>query len=511
MKQIFFRGTLLIALSFMMAACAPYHRAQSNINDTIQEMHEKDLDSEKNRVVRDEEGFYVDSDPIKLSHLPRWLEKPIDLHARQMPLQLLVNQVIGDSEIISTYDNKVNSDIPVNLSYKGTVKGALDAIKAKTGYNYEIDGSKLIWSIFQTKIFNISFMPGNSTYSVGQSQSSNKNASSSSSGSSGGANSNSGSQALQDDQYSKLEGQLSIWKDLRTTLDQLKSSTGKVVVSESTTTVTVRDYPSNVQAIGSYIAKLNKVLGKQVMISVQVLEVDLNHDFNLGLDWNLLFKVANKSYSLTGNPGSATNVSSTLATSATSPGMSFHGDNNSVILNALSKQGRVRVVTRPTVVTMNNQIASIRITQDTGYLQSVTTTSTAQVGSQTALNPGVVTDGFTLYLLPKIQDNRVYLQISSTIASLISLQKESSAPTGSSTSGSNYQAIEVPTLAQKIFNQRSLIRSGSTLVIAGYKRLRDETQQADFYGIGALGGKGSQSQNVETLVLITPTILKSDR
>ena len=160
---------------------------------------------------------------------------------------------------------------------------------------------------------------------------------------------------------------------------------------------------------------------------------------------------------------------------------------------------------------MNDQIASIRITQDTGYIQSITSSQFEQYQT-TTITPGTVTDGFTLYLLPKIQGDNVYMQISSRIANLLSLQKVSNEPTNvdsHSKNNSQFSAIEVPTIASKEFNQRSVVHTGSTLIIAGYKRLRDQTSKAKMFGLTALGGEGAQSSNVETLVLITPTILKS--
>ena len=162
---------------------------------------------------------------------------------------------------------------------------------------------------------------------------------------------------------------------------------------------------------------------------------------------------------------------------------------------------------------MNNQIASIRITQDTGYIQSVNM-SRADNYFTTSITPGSVTDGFTLYILPRIQNNKVYMQISSRIASLTALQKESTEPTsvesGSQklTGDQQYNAIEVPTIASKEFNQRSVVPDRSTLIIAGYKRLRDQTKSAKYFEMAPLGGHGSQSATVETLVLITPIILK---
>jgi len=120
-----------------------------------------------------------------------------------------------------------------------------------------------------------------------------------------------------------------------------------------------------------------------------------------------------------------------------------------------------------------------------------------------------VTDGFTLYVLPKIQGDKIYMQISSTLSDLQSIAKADNAPTGTDVSGSTtYTAIQTPTLSQKMFNQRTALQSGQTLIVAGYRRVRDETANAKFFEVSALGGKGAESENVETLVLITPIVLK---
>ena len=57
------------------------------------------------------------------------------------------------------------------------------------------------------------------------------------------------------------------------------SPDGKVMVSESTTSVTVRDRPGNVQLVEQFIANINKNLSKQVLVKVQVLEVNLENSF----------------------------------------------------------------------------------------------------------------------------------------------------------------------------------------------------------------------------------------
>lgn len=503
----------LCMITLLLTACAHTQFKTSNANvQTTQREVKQDLAKYDHTppAVVEHRGYYVSTKPYSLKQRPKWMRKEISLQAKNLPFNLLMNRLLADSGVTSSYDDSVMPQRLISIDYNGDVAGALQELASITRYHYTLSNYDVAWSAFVTKTFNVSFMPGASDYMVGQSkQSTSQNHSNTE---------NNQINHLNDLQYSNLSGRLSVWNDLANTLNELKSKQGKVIVSESTTSVTVNDHPSNVRAMGRYIAKMNKALSQEVGIRVQVLEVQLNKDFNLGINWNLIQKVLKTDVALTGNLSTATNlVATNLVSQASNSGLTGFqigksgADNSNVLLNALSQQGKVRVVTKPQVVTMNDQIASIRITQDTGYIQSITSSQFEQYQT-TTITPGTITDGFTLYLLPKIQGDNVYMQISSRIANLLSLQKVSNEPSneeGSSKNNSQYSAIEVPTIAAKEFNQRSVVRDGSTLIIAGYKRLRDQTSKAKMFGLSVLGGEGAQSSNVETLVLITPTILKS--
>jgi MSHA biogenesis protein MshL len=460
-------------------------------------------------------GYYVSDQGVSLKRTPSWLTQDISLQANGMPMQVLMQRLFHGKDVVLTYDGSVQSQRPITMDYSGTVKGALDNVAADTGYVYLVTGDHVAWSNYETKTFNISFMPGSSTYLLGRGKGGGSEKSSSGSQ---GTNSVGG---IEDNQYSSLTGNVSIWNDLSNTLNQLKSADGNVIVSQSTTSVTVHDHPANVAAMTRYIKQLNTTLSEEVAIKVRVLDVELNKEFNYGINWNLVGQVLHNTYKISGALGDATNLALGSVARSSGSGLSKFqiggGDTNAVV-EALSQQGRVSTVTQPQVVTINNQIASIRITRDTGYIQSVSSTSN-QTNSTNSIVPGNITSGFTLYVLPKIQDNRVYMQISSTIANLVNLQKVSNNPdsgsssssttpsTGTDTKQPTYQAIEVPTLTSKAFNQRSVVDSGTTLVIAGYQSLTDRADKASLFGVGALGGKGSESDNEQTVILITPVIL----
>lgn len=511
-KIIYTLLSLVLSVSFV--GCTQptlYKTSNTRIAATQQTLHQDQVryNAMQQPPVVIHAGYYVNPTPYILKQYPQWMMKPIVLQAQNLPFGILMNRLLLGSGMAVTYDHSVSPLLLVSINYSGDVKGALDRLASITRFNYSISGYSVDWSAFVDKTFNISFMPGTSNYMVGQSQIQQTATSN--------TTQTGQSTPLDDSQYSNMQGQLSIWADLARTLNELKSKEGKVIVSESTTSVTVHDYAYNVDQMSKYINQLNQSLSQEVGIRIQVIEVDLDNNYNFGINWNLVEKALGTQMSLTGDLSTATNlVATNLTSGAPAPGLAgfqVGGSSSNVLLNALSQQGKVRVATKPQVVTMNNQVASIRITQDTGYIQSISSSQFDQYET-TSITPGTVTDGFTLYVLPKIQGNQVYMQISSRIANLVALEKVSNEPAGattqqSSTTSTQYSAIEVPTIDSKEFNQRSVVQSGSTLIIAGYKRLSDETQNAKMFGISALGGQGAKQDNVETLVLITPIILKS--
>lgn len=525
-----FTLTALIASTLVLCGCYTkfYQQNDAKINHTQAQMNNSKMLAEQTQpVVVTKSGFYVDTQPISLSDQPLWTRKVITLRASRLPFNLLMNRLLRSCPVVTSYDNTVQPTRLVSMNYSGTIEGALETLAAQTDYGFITGSHDIRWSAFETRTFNISFMPGSSNYLVGQQQ----NSTGQNTSSPGYSGTPIGQ--INDQQYSNLEGQLSLWQDLSRTLNQLKSEKGHIVVSESTTSVTVHDRPSNVRAMAQYIAQLNNNLSQQVAIKVQVLEVQLNKEFNYGIDWNAVINGLGTRFNLTGDTAAAANITQNLVLSGTSssaPTLRIGKPNGSqTLISLLSQQGKVRVVTEPEIVTMNNQIASIRITQNIGYVESISS-SQSQNFLTTSVTPGSVTDGFTLYILPKIEDDQVYLQITSTIANLEKLEKVSTAPTNSSNNASSnsqnnndnpntnvitqqqYQAIQVPTVSQKAFNQRSTIISGSTLIIAGYKRLQDAVSKTDYFGVPPpVGGEGATSDSIETLVLITPIILHSSQ
>lgn len=461
---------------------------------------------------------------------PQWMNNNITMRGQNMPFSFLNNKVLGPTGAAVNYQDGMNANVALPFNYTGTVRGALDKLAATTGYGYTVDGNDVNWFEFVTKTFDVSFMPGAAQYMMGG-QTSIGNVSSGSisesgtSGTAGGASTNVASQ-MQAGQFSSLQGNLSVWRDLEATIKTMLSKDGQVIVSQSTTTITVRDKPENVRIIGDYLASMNKDLSRQVALQVEVLQINLNKAFSLGIDWNL---VTNKIKLEGGLQPDPTNPGQTLTAlggdltslgGVTPTGIGFgimRDGNAKMLINALAQQGDVSTVTNPRVVTLNNQVAQIAITTQKTYLASSSVTNTVNVGSQVSLTPGTVTTGFTLYVLPKIINHDVFLQLTSELSNLDSLTTFSTAVgqsnTSSSTNGSSNSqtpvstSIEEPTVSSKSFNQRVMVPSSCTLVLSGFRQVNSENVKAAPFAFQPAGSLGAQQNTTEVLVLITPIIV----
>jgi type II secretory pathway component GspD/PulD (secretin) len=159
------------------------------------------------------------------------------------------------------------------------------------------------------------------------------------------------------------------------------------------------------------------------------------------------------------------------------------------------------------VVCLNNQVSVMSIVDKQGYAASVSSTNLAGgTGSgasvTSSVTPGTLVTGLTLYVLPKIMGNKVYLQANADLSTKVSIDTFTSGAGGTSPA-----SIQLPHVTQKQFNQRSVIGSGDTLILAGMRRVQNQTGAMQFLDAQALGGRAATQDNTETIILITPIIL----
>lgn len=517
-------AVLFLTTIFMLAAChSPvYNQTEGNVAEVVLKTkaarHKFDDSGRPLPPLLVKQGSYVDTTPISLDRQPQWLSNHIVIRGDQLPFSYYSRTIAAGAgnNILVKYQTGLDPSANATMNYSGTVRGALDLLATKTGYVYSLRNNMIYWQAFVTRTFDIAFMPGGTDYLMGKTA--NTSTGNTSQGGTNGTVSNYVSSDASESEYSNLKGTLSIWKDLDTTIRQLLSKDGRVIVSESSTSVTVRDKPTNVELISQYIGNLNHNLSKQVLVKVQVLDVELENDYSFGINWQIIANAFNKSpFVINGNYGTPVSITTLtpqpVINGATIPAPQFGfnsaqdpNDPNGVpsytiLLNALNQQGKTSIVSEPRVVCLNNQVSVIRVVKQNGYVASVQNTTLASGGTAptstvtSQVTPGTLITGLTLYILPKILKDKIYLQINADLS------------TNNNFTTFSASGIQLPNITEKHFNQRSMIKSGDTLILSGFRQVSNKVGANQFIQSQALGGKGSTQVTSETIVLITPIVL----
>jgi len=390
----------------------------------------------------------------------------------------------------------------VRITYaNGSFKGLLDTAAARFGVSWKYADGVIQFFHTQARTFQISAVPGDSTFTAsvtsGAASTGGVSGGGSGGGGSGGASAGSAVSAS-NSQNTGVASKLSVYTGIESAIKVMLSPHGKVLASPATGAITVVDTPDSLERIASYIDNENKALSRQIVINVTVLSVSLNRGDEYGIDWNLVYKGLDRRFGIK-NTFADSNLDAVGFSAAIMGNSKFAGSD--VMVKALSDQGKVRRQTTASVVTLNNQPVPVQVARQTTYLQSSQTSIVAQVGTTSSLIPGVVTSGFNMSILPHVLTNgTVMLQFSIDISTLRGIR----------TITSNGNRIESPELDTRNFLQRVSMKSSETLVISGFEQT---DENVDNRGVGSpknmvLGGGVKANSNKEVIVmLITPVAI----
>jgi type IVB pilus formation R64 PilN family outer membrane protein len=390
---------------------------------------------------------------------------------------------------------------PVHIVYPhGTLSGLLDTAAARFGVYWKYADGAIVFYYTDTRVFQVTAIPGDSKLDTNVVSGSN-NAGSPSTGAvgSGGGGQATGAPVVSSDNTTNIamNAQLSVYSSLQSAIKTMLSPAGSVVSSPATGSISVTDTPDVLERVGQFVEQQNKVLARQVLVNVTVLSVTLSADDSYGINWTAVYQALGTKFGITSAFSSLLSGASQFSATVITP--SSRASATQAIVSALSDQGTVRRKTSASVTTLNDQPVPVQVAQQQSYLAQVSTTNTANVGSQTALTPGTITTGFNLTLLPHIlDDGTVMMQFYTNISSLAAL----------TTFGPPGQSIQLPTVDTRNFLQRVAIKSGQTLVISGYEGLADHGVQQ---GVGApgnyaLGGGYSATHSREVIVILISPI-----
>ncbi|MFA5239744.1 MAG: secretin N-terminal domain-containing protein [Phycisphaerae bacterium] len=329
-------------------------------------------------------------------------------------------------------------------------------------------------------------------------------------------------------------------------LKKFLSKRGSLSSSPATSNIIVKDTESNIKAMDSFIAKIDRMT-TQVLVEVRIYDVTSTDGFNLGTDWSIgrnnpitvlsTNTQADNSVinNLTGVTTPDTTTFNTTKTTQTAwqdntaggvtgtssylyrksnpfVGGAFSSDsagsirlgfldaiNAEVTLNILRSEVGAKLLANPRILVLDNETAEFKIISEIPYTEQ---SETSAGGAMTSIKFKEV--GVELKVTPHItRDDMVRLHI---------VPEFSVVTTPGTTLATGYQTV--PTIDKRRIDTIALVRDGQTVVLGG---LRKRTVSQDVTKIPILGdiplfGRAftSSEESVETnelIIFITPRVV----
>jgi MSHA biogenesis protein MshL len=492
------------------------------------------------------------------------LEERFNVSFNNVPVQQFYNSIVAGTRYNMLINPEVTGNVTANLK-DVTLFEALDAIRELYGYDYKVEGTRIYIRplTMQTKMFKINYLTAKrkgvsslrvsstSVANAGTSNSGNQSGGNSSNGnnnngSNGGSdpnNPNGTTQQQRDSANVSTTSESDFWLELKTALDALvdTSKDGRsVTISPQSGVIVIRAMPDELRNVDLYLRATQVSVDRQVILEAKILEVELNNNFQSGVNWAAFGKFAaggNNRFSAgslqpgvtlgpLGTPlssggagGINSSPGSTLGASADAVGslfgMAFQTSNFAALISFLEGQGTVHVLSSPRIATLNNQKALLKIGTDEFFVTGVSTTTTTS-GTGTGVTTPTVTlqpffSGVVLDVTPQIdEDGNIILHVHPSVSQVSTVNK-----------GLNLGSLgtfTLPLAASSTSEMDSMVRgqNGQVVAIGGLMRQATTTDSSGIPGanrvpvLGALfGSKSEVLQKRELVVLIKPTVVES--
>jgi MSHA biogenesis protein MshL len=478
-------------------------------------------------------------------------EKLYSFFARDSNIQDVLLAFSSESEFNIVIDPELSGKVTIDLK-RVPLKEALDAILSPLGWTYRIDGKfiKILRPQMETRLFTLNYI---ATKRSGKREVYASTGGGMQTGVISGQQTTSPGGARTG--YSDLISvdEMDLWKEIQKGLEAIifgsveekeKTATSetekttwarvdekgkKLIINKSTGVIMATDYLLDLNKIASYLEAVEGSSQRQVSIQAKIMEVILSDEYKEGINWQViegLPRSVNLAWGLTdrarttGFPGGAggfttgagtttTGAPSTIATPgifkiAPYGGILTVGAGGtevalSDIMQAISTQGDVKILSSPTISTLNNQKAIIRVgNQDVFFITGAIATQTTVTQ---IIQPMTIDVGIILDVTPQIgEDGTILMNIHPSITEKTG---EKATPDGKTT---------FPLLSVRETDTTVRVRDGQTIIIAG---LMQEKTEENYTGVPVLqsvpllGGlfryKTEKKKNSELVIMITPT------
>ena len=294
--------------------------------------------------------------------------------------------------------------------------------------------------------------------------------------------------------------------NLKTALERMSSTNGRISIDDNTNSIIVCDTKENLELILAEIRKADQT-PKQVIIEVFIIDVQLNNDTEIGVDWDIL-STDNKDFSYRQSMVFPNRMSIVAPTTITNDSMSSFQhtglgsevaivtDDIRNVLHLLQERRNVDILASPRVMVVSGQKASIKTVEEIPY-QEITQSSAGGGGTNAITSTQFKDVGVTMDVKAVVTDEGKVL---------LTVSPSQSVTTGTSIGG-------VPVIDKREATTTLLMDDGQVVIMGGLRRQDTQFTKNQVPVLGDLpligfifANNRKVVQNSELLVLLSPHI-----
>jgi pilus (MSHA type) biogenesis protein MshL len=288
------------------------------------------------------------------------------------------------------------------------------------------------------------------------------------------------------------------------------------VLDRSVGLITVTAKPALLNTVEEYLENLKKHLFQQVHIEAKIVEVYLENNSKIGIDWKDVFK-NNPTNQLSGTIDFGGGGQVYPHADSFISKVSINSFNFQVLLNALREQGETNVLANPKITVLNGQPALISVGKDVAYVKSVkrdeTDSGLGGVRVTFTVEVDNVVQGVALGVMASIVDqDKVMLHLTP-----ITTDIENLAPDGSvimTQVAQGFIELGLPQVKLREMSTIVEVQDGEMLVIGGLIDSLEHGQDDFIPGLGDIpvikylfGTEEKKVRKRELVILLTPKII----
>lgn len=287
---------------------------------------------------------------------------------------------------------------------------------------------------------------------------------------------------------------------------QVSSGNSMYIIDKPIGLITVTAPRPLLNRLDEYFTNLKRELYKQINIEAKIIEVRLENESNIGINWDEVLKGLSISGDM--NLGSAAGNLIWPGSGSFVRSVSIDTINFDLFLNALKEQGDTNILSNPKISVMNGQPAMITVGKNVTYIDEVTADRDTDSGSVTySVDTQRILSGVGLALTATILNDE------EIIMNLVPVTSELEEPIEYEFTSDGGQ-VGLPVVKVREMNTTVRIKNGEMLVIGGLIGHTDDNDSSFAPGVGSIpvvkylfGHEQKTRTKNELIVLLRPTIL----